>query len=426
MSAMDNIFLQSRKMSATDWLIDAVIAAGAFGFACLQLTLAVNLLIPDDFMRRLMGIQAMVPSTISLLAIALTTFPLVLRRRAPWPVFAWCLVIWAVCQTEMSGISLSVVGPLVALFTVASLRSRPEAAVATVIAMGVFLFAPAPAEQVRVLTQLTVFQNVALALAAAFAGYALHEHQDRILASEERALAAERSRETEARRRVEAERVSIAREVHDITAHSLSAVSIQAAAAERLIDRDPTAAKEAIAEVRRTSKSALEEIRAMIGVLRSGEDTAETAPTEGTERMADLVAYLEGAGIEASLVMEDYKRAVVPAFIDVALYGIAREAVTNIVRHAEASRARITLATEDETRATLVVEDDGTGLAGVVIPEGHHGLQGMRERARLLQGSFEVGGGSFGGTGIAVTIPLVQKEGASRGTPAAAKEASHG
>ena len=91
---MDKIFRNTSKLTATDWLIDAVIAAGAFGFCCLQLTVAVNLLIPDEFMRRLMGIQAMVPSGLSLLAIALTTLPLVLRRKFPWAVFVWCLVSW--------------------------------------------------------------------------------------------------------------------------------------------------------------------------------------------------------------------------------------------------------------------------------------------------------------------------------------------
>ena len=78
-------------------------------------------------------------------------------------------------------------------------------------------------------------------------------------------------------------------------------MSIQAAAAERLVDRDPAAAKEAIAEVRRTAKGALEEIRAMIGVLRAGEGPAETTPTQGTDRMGDLVSYLEGADIEVTL-----------------------------------------------------------------------------------------------------------------------------
>lgn len=412
MMLMDRIFRQSaRRLSATDWLIDAVVALGAFGFACLQLTLAVNLLIPDDFMRRLMGIQAMVPTALSLGAIALTTLPLVARRRFPWPVFAWTLLAWAVLQMEMNGIALSVAGPLIALFTVASTRSRGEAMAACAVAVAVFLFAPAPPDQSRILTQLTLFQNGALALAAAFAGYALHEHQEHLRAVEERALAAERTRETEARRRVEAERVSIAREVHDITAHSLSAVSIQAAAAERLVERDPAAARAAIAEVRCTAKTALEEIRAMIGVLRTGEGPAETAPTEGTERMADLVAYLEGAGIQASLAMETYDRAVVPAFIDVALYGIAREAATNIVRHADATRAALTLATDVATGwAHLIVDDDGHGLTGAQASADHHGLLGMCERARLLHGTFTAEPSPWGGARIAVAIPLVQKE----------------
>lgn len=411
MTCMDNFLVQKRKLGLTGWLIDAVIAAGAFGFACLQLTLAVNLLIPDDFMRRLMGITAVVPSGLSLAAIALTTLPLVLRRKAPWLVFLWCMVAWGLCQTELNGIALSVAGPLIALFTVASSRSRGEAAAAALVAVALFLFAPPPAEQVRVLTQLTVFQNVALALAAAFAGFAFHEHQERIRAMEERAEEAERTRETEAARRVEEERVSIAREVHDITAHSLSAVSIQAAAAERLIDRNPEAAKETIAEVRRTSKNALEEIRAMIGVLRSGDSPAETAPTEGTDRMADLVAYLEGAGVEVSLDMENYQRAAVPAFIDVALYGIAREAVTNLVRHAQATRASIALTAGPDTgAATLTVDDDGRGLPQEPVGANHHGLAGMRERARVLNGTFAATASPLGGFRVAVSIPLSQKE----------------
>ncbi len=411
MVLMDKLFRQNQAFAATDWLIDAVIALGAFGFACLQLTLAVNLLIPDDFMRRLMGIQAMVPTAMTVAAIARTTLPLVLRRKFSWAVFAWTLLSWCALQVELNGIALSVVGPLVALFTVASTRPRGEAVAACALAAAVFLFAPAPPDQSRILTQLTAFQNATLALAAAFAGYGLREHQERTRAIEERALAAERTRETEARRRVEEERVSIAREVHDITAHSLSAVSIQAAAAERLVERDPAAAKEAIAEVRRTSKAALEEIRAMIGVLRTGEGPAETAPTEGTERMADLVAYLEGAGVQASLAMEGYDRTVVPAFIDVALYGIAREAVTNIVRHAGASEAFVELTADGAAGcARLAVEDDGRGLAGADVSGDHHGLLGMRERARLLHGAFVAAERAQGGTRIEVSIPLAQKE----------------
>ena len=409
MTPMDIVSRQSKKLTATDWLVDAVVALGAFGFGCLQLTLAVNLLIPDDFMRRLMGIQAVVPTVLSVATIALTTAPLVLRRSFPWPVFAWTMLAWGFFQGELNGIALSVVGPLVALFTVAAERTRGEAVAACVLAVAVLLFAPVPPDQSRILTQLTMFQNVALVAAAAFAGYALHEHQDRARAIEERAREAERTRETEAQRRVEEERVRIAREVHDITAHSLSAVSIQAAAAERLIERDPAAARAAIGEVRATARQALEEIRAMVGVLRSGPEAAETAPTAGTDRMADLVAYLEGAGIQASLAMEGYRRAAVPAFIDVALFGIAREAATNMVRHARATSAVLTLATDGE-RAFLSVEDDGRGFVYRPSAVAGHGLAGMHERVKLLGGTFETGPSASGGFRIAVSVPLTKGE----------------
>ncbi len=409
MVLMDALLGKTEKLTATDWLLDGVVACGAFGFGCLQFTLAVNLLIPDEFMRRLMGIQVMVPTTFSLGAIALTTAPLVVRRRLPWVAFVGCIVAWALLQSQLNGIALSVVGPLVALFTLAASRPRGEAIVAFALLAVLLLVAPPPPDQSRILTQLTLFQNGALGLAAAFAGYALREHQERARAIEERAAAAERTRETEARRRLEAERVSIAREVHDITAHSLSAVSIQAAAAERLVERDPVAAQAAIAEVRSTAKEALEEIRAMIGVLRSGEGPAETAPTEGTDRMADLVGYLEGAGIETSLAMEGYDRARVPAYIDVALFGIAREAATNIVRHAGAARAAIVLAVEDGAVARLVVDDDGRG-PGSVAESGHHGLVGMAERVRLLHGTFAATESPWGGFRIAAAVPLASKE----------------
>lgn len=112
--------------------------------------------------------------------------------------------------------------------------------------------------------------------------------------------------------------------------------------------------------MRATAKSALDDIRSMIGVLRCGDDTAETSPTSGTERLDDLVAYLRDAGLEATLDAEGYRRADVPAHVDMALFGIAREAATNIVRHANAHAASIRLAVEDG-RARLTVEDDGKG-----------------------------------------------------------------
>ena len=406
-NSLQDILVHDQPMGAVDWAVDVVIALGAFGFGCLQLTLSANLLIPDEALRRFLGIEAVVPTMFSFLAVALTTAPLAIRRRYPWPALAASLVMWMFFQAQLDSLSLSLVGPFVGLFSVTYSCSRAEALAAGAATILVMLAVPT-ATSSATLASLTLVQNIALALAVGFAGYALHVHRDYLHAAEERVAEAERTRESEAQRRVEAERVRIAREVHDITAHSLSAVSIQAAAAERLVDVDPVAAKEAIATVRQTSKSALEDMRAMIGVLRSGGDGAETAPTEGTDRMGDLTTYLEDAGVECALDTGGYDRTQVPAHVDVALFGIAREACTNIVRHANASHARITLRSDAQS-AALSVDDDGCGFDYAPDKVQGHGLEGMRERAHVLGGTFEVGRAAGGGLSVRVRIPFDAK-----------------
>lgn len=404
---MDEILSTNRQMTARDWAADAAIALAACAFGCLQLYLSVNLLIPDEALRRFLGIEALVPSASAIAAVAITTLPLVVRRRLPWPCLVFVLAAWVFAQASAYNISLSIVGPLVALFTVAYVRTRPEAVAATCLAALFVLIVPT-AMRPSYLVNLTLIQNLALLTVAALAGQVLQLNRAYAAEAEQRARAAERNRETEAQRRVEEERVRIAREVHDITAHSLSAVSIQAAAAERLVETDPEAALAAIQEVRATAKNALSEMRAMVGVLRSG-DAPETTPTAGSDRLPDLLAYLEGAGIEAQLDDTRYQRDQVPAFIDVALFGIAREACTNIVRHAQATRVRITLACQQAggtQQALLIVQDNGRAPKSLKIETSGHGLKGMEERVRLLHGSFQTGIGKDGGFVVRATVPL--------------------
>ena len=403
---MDNVLVNNRPMSPKDWGIDIAVAAAAFLVGCGQLMLAASsIVIPDLAMRQYLGMVNVVPSASVFVALALTTLPLAVRRRFPWPVFLFTFVAFLGLQNAFSGFSLSVVGPVVAVYTIACELSRVEAAIAVVLAVAGLLFAEAPSRTAS-LAFFTRATNIALVAAAALGGYAYRTHRAYVDAVEQRAEEAERSRETEAARRVEEERVRIAREVHDITAHSLSAVSIQAAAAERLVDRDPAAAKEAIAAVRATAKSALDDIRSMIGVLRHGDAAADTAPTAGTDRLGDLAAYLCKAGVQATLDDARYDRSRVPAHLDVALFGIAREATTNVVRHASAKRAWINLAL-DGGRARLVVEDDGCGVPARSDGAGEegHGIEGMRERARLLGGTLEAGERPGGGFRVTASLP---------------------
>lgn len=418
---MENLLINNREMSPKDWGIDVAVALAAFLIGCVQLMLAASSMVfPDLAMRQYLGLVNVVPSTPVFVALAITTLPLVVRRRVPWPVFLFVTVTFLGLQTSFEGFSLSIVGPIVALYTIACERGRVEAIIATAFVVVGLLFAEAPSRTAS-LAFFSRFTNIACMVAAALAGYAYRTHRAYVEAVEQRAFEAERSREEEAARRVEEERVRVAREVHDITAHSLSAVSIQAAAAERLIDRDPAAAKEAIATVRATSKSALDDIRSMIGVLRHG-DVAETAPTAGTEHLEDIVGYLRNAGIVATLDTCGYDRSQVPAHVDMALFGIAREAATNIVRHAGAHTATIRLSCE-KGKARLSVEDDGRGCGvplatpvnggttvSAALPQAGdgsgHGLAGMAERVAVLGGTFVAGDRPNGGFRILVTVPL--------------------
>ncbi len=408
--------MNNRPMTLKDWGIDAAVALAAFLFGCGQLMLtASSIVIPDLALRQYLGMVNVVPNMQVFVALALTTLPLVVRRKFPFLVFLYCLVSFLGLEGSFSGFSLTIVGPVVALYTIAVECGRTQAVIAAAIAVAGILFAEAPSKTAS-LAFFTRFQNIVLVVAAVLAGYAYRTHRAYVQATEERAAEAERSREEEAARRVEEERVRIAREVHDITAHSLSAVSIQAAAAERLIDRDPQAAKQAIATVRATAKSALDDIRSMIGVLRHGDESAETVPTAGTDRLDDLAAYLRGAGLQVRLDVAGYDRSQVPAHVDMALFGIAREAATNIVRHAGATSADVRLSLEDGT-ARLVVADNGAGC-GVSLANGSagvlpqaadgagHGIAGMAERVRLLGGTFCASDGASGGFRVEASIPV--------------------
>lgn len=411
-------------MTITDWLVDCVIAAGAFGIAMLQLSLSINLFVPDAFTRMLLGITNVAPSASAIAVTFAMSSLLVFRRKFAWPVFALTLLIWVLADRLLGLSSLPIVSVLVALFTICYEIGSIDAGISATISVLVMVGAYSISSSTSY-ASLTLFQNVSMSIAVALAGYALSVRNDYIreadqrakeaellrISEAKRAREAEATRESEAARRVDEERVRIARELHDIIGHSLSAVSIQAAAAERLMDNDPQSAKQSVEEIRRISKESLADIRSMVSVLRGDNEEADKTPTSGTDQMGELLDYLEKAGISSDLKMADYAREKVPSHIDIALFGIAREACTNIVRHSHASHATISLKTiepEDEREsaheAILIVSDDGTGLQDS-IAEGH-GIAGMRERAALLKGTFDIRESTTSGMLIEVKVPF--------------------
>ncbi|MEV4505918.1 sensor histidine kinase [Streptomyces klenkii] len=296
---------------------------------------------------------------------------------------------------------------VVALYTIASRTERPAAwrfglATVAVLTCAVMLFGVPPWYSPE---NLGLFTWTALAGAL---GDAVRSRRAYVAAIEERAVRAERTREEEARRRVAEERLRIARELHDVVAHHIALVNVQAGVASHIMDSRPDQAKQALAHVREASRSALSELRATVGLLRQyGDPEAPTEPAPGLGVLGRLVDGFARAGLKVSVT--GAPGAALPAAVDLAAYRVVQEALTNVHKHAGAgARAEVTL-DRDADALTVTVLDDGAGCpppAGA--PAGGHGLLGMRERVTALGGTCEAAPREDGPTGFRVhaTLPL--------------------
>ncbi len=216
-----------------------------------------------------------------------------------------------------------------------------------------------------------------------------------------RERAAELRAEAARRRQVaeQGERVRIARELHDVIGHALSQINVQASVGLHLMDRDPEQARTALGSIKETSKTALDEVRSVLGVIRN-EGDVPLAPQAELAELPRLVAGVRSPGFEAVLV--DRLEGAVPArSAQFAAYRIAQEALTNVVRHAGATRAVVSVERLGD-ELFLTVDDDGAGVDGSL--EGG-GILGMRERAALLGGSVDVGPSPNGGTRVTARLP---------------------
>jgi signal transduction histidine kinase len=221
----------------------------------------------------------------------------------------------------------------------------------------------------------------------------------------ERALEAARGREEEARHRAGEERIRIARELHDVLAHNISLINVQAGVALHLVDEQPDQARTALAAIKDASKDALRELRSVLGVLRQVDEEVPLAPAPGLGDLDGLVSKAGSAGL-AVRVERDGHVQTVPAEVDVAAFRIVQEALTNVNRHAGAATATVRVGYGDG-ELTVQVDDDGTGALGDQTEVGSgQGIPGMRERARSLGGELEAGRRPGGGFRVRARIPL--------------------
>lgn len=351
------------------------------------------------------------PGSLSLVLMLLSATALVFRRRAPW------IVLAATCAASVVDLITGefrgavVMSAVVALYTVAATTDRSttwRVGVVTITGLtGVaMLVGPLPwyAQE-----NLGIFAWTGMAAAA---GDAVRSRRAFVDAIRERAERAERTREEEARRRVAEERLRIARDLHDVVAHHIALVNVQAGVAAHVMDKRPDQAKEALSHVRDASRSALNELRATVGLLRqTGDPEAPTEPAPGLARLDDLVDTFRHAGLPVEVATGD-NATDLPAGVDLAAYRIIQEALTNVQKHAGAgAKAEVSVILVG-SNAEVTILDDGAGEKaerGGESDGGGHGLLGMRERVSALGGRCTAGPRYGGGFRVHAILPVTAK-----------------
>jgi signal transduction histidine kinase len=351
-------------------------------------------------------------------AVAVLVLPLFARRRFPFaaPAAYWFM---ATALTFVDGLlipfvgSLGVVG-LATAFLLGNLRDNRQAGIGLAIVLGCMLIIvdniPGPHT-----VSLVVFVPLRFVVAWV-AGYALRERAEQAEAAEMRATLAEREREaaemraTLAEREREAaariavaeERARIARELHDIVAHAMSVMVLQVGAVRHKLEQTLEEDRDALGRVEQAGRTALAEMRRLLGAMRRDGDGVELGPQPGLDALDSLVEDVSGAGLPVR-VRVDGEPFPLPRAIDLSAYRIVQEGLTNALKHAHASHADVTLRYRPD-ELELEVADDGKGPA---TTNGHgHGLVGIRERVHIYGGEMSAGAAPAGGFILSARLPV--------------------
>jgi signal transduction histidine kinase len=325
--------------------------------------------------------------------------PLALRRHVTFPVLAplvvggVVLVLW-----QLHPANTVVLIPMIALFELALSGDRRRSlwmslAIVPCVVISVIPFASGFSHVTSI-----VVRNTALILLAIAAGDVLRSRR----VSQQRLVEAA---EQQTLRRVGQERLRIAREIHDVVAHAMTAINVQAGVAAHLLERDPGQAYDALRNIKHTSGAALADLRSTLEVLRDPSAAAPLGPPAGLGDIAELTGGLRSAGVEVSLTIDS--AADVPAPVQSVAYRIVQEALTNVARHANAAHTTVTVRRVPGA-ITADVIDDGTAASPTADgePAAGNGVSGMRERAVALGGTLEAGPRAGGGWRVHAWLPM--------------------
>nr|WP_205864341.1 sensor histidine kinase [Planosporangium mesophilum] len=355
------------------------------------------------------------PAWVAWLAGAAVGLPVAVRRRWPLPVLGWVAVA-AAAATALGVVGIGVIwvtyAPVaLALYTAATAAGRVAAAVALAGGLAApavtipwlydrFGITPAdgPGSEVPLWWQVEVGM-VTVAIAAAWATGRVVRWRRTVQADSARQLA---------RDAVAAERLRIARELHDIVGHSMSLIAVKASVTNHIATEQPAETRAALSAIERTSRAALTEIRRLLDVLRSDTDTAaELGPSPGTADLSDLADRLRSAGLEVDLRLDGAGE--LPQAVDLTVFRIVQESLTNVMKHANAGHCQVTVRARDGG-VHIEVLDDGRAHRSSGRRSAAQGLIGMRERVTMYGGTLTTGPRPEGGFQVVADIPYVAAE----------------
>jgi signal transduction histidine kinase len=373
---------------------DAALAVCLFAFG------AGEVLTADD----LVGSVAL-----NLLAIAAMCAPLAWRRRRPLPAIAVTMgvgTLQGLFLTSVDEVATIFFLLIVLSYTAGAHQPRTPALLSLPVLFAGICGVNLGAADVT--TGDYLFPG-AVALISWLAGRAIRARTLLTEELHEAAVRAEEAHEAEAQRAMAEERRRIAREMHDVVAHSVSVMVVQAGGARRIIDRDPDRAAQAAAQIEYAGRAALVEMRRLLGLLHAGEGEAGAlAPQPSLAELDALVERSRAAGLPVEVKVLGERRAL-PAGIDLAAYRIVQEALTNTLKHAGAAPTEVHLRWGEDELELEILDRGGAGTARNGSGGGH-GLVGMAERVRLYGGELEAGPRPGGGFRVRARLPLQERE----------------